>query len=68
LYEPAKEYYLKTIELKWNYPAAHNNLAITLYSLGKYQQALNHAKIAKQQGYDVSEDFLSQLNKMVEQK
>ncbi|MEN6386837.1 MAG: tetratricopeptide repeat protein [Phycisphaerales bacterium] len=68
LYEPAKEYYLKTIELKWNFPAAHNNLAVTLYSLGKYEQALNHAKIAKQQGYDVSEDFLNQLTKLVENK
>jgi tetratricopeptide (TPR) repeat protein len=66
LHEPAKEYYLKTIELKWNFPAAHNNLAVALYSLGKYQQALNHAKIAKQQGYNVSEDFINQLTKLVE--
>ncbi len=68
IYETAKEYYLKAIDLRWNFPAAHNNLAITLYTLGKYPPALNHAKIAKQQGYKVSEDLLNQLNKLVTEK
>jgi len=63
--EDAKQCYLKAIELRWNFPAAHNNLAITLYALGRYQQALNHATIAKQQGFKVSEDLLNQLNKIV---
>jgi hypothetical protein len=58
---------LKTIEINWNYPAAHNNLAITLFSLKKYQQALNHAKIAKQQGFSVSDDFINQLAKIVKE-
>ncbi len=68
MYEPAKEFYLKAIDLRWNFPAAHNNLAVTLYTIGKYPQALNHAKIAKQQGYKVSEDLLNQLNKLVLEK
>ncbi|HAL45237.1 MAG: hypothetical protein A2Y12_18680 [Planctomycetes bacterium GWF2_42_9] len=68
MHEPAKQYYLKTIELKWNFPAAHNNLAVTLYTLGKYNQALDHAKIAKQQGYNVSQEFIDQLDKIVTKK
>jgi tetratricopeptide (TPR) repeat protein len=64
-YDDAKRCYLKTIEFRWNFPAAHNNLAITLYTLGRYQQSLNHAKIAQQQGFAVSQDLLNQLNKIV---
>jgi tetratricopeptide (TPR) repeat protein len=64
-YQEAKDSYLKAIELRWNYPAAHNNLAITFYMLNKNSQALNHAKIAQQQGFKVSQDLLDQLNKIV---
>jgi tetratricopeptide (TPR) repeat protein len=63
-YQDAKKYYLKAIELQPNYPAAHNNLAITYYMLGQYKQALEQAEIAKEQGYDVSSDLLEQLNKI----
>jgi tetratricopeptide (TPR) repeat protein len=64
-YSEAEKYYLKAIELQPNYPAAHNNLAIALYMLGQYEQALKHAEIAKEQGYEVSSDLLEQLHKIL---
>jgi len=64
-YVEAGRYYLKAVELQPNYPAAHNNLAITFYTLHQYEQSLKHAEIAKQQGYEVSPDLLEQLYKIL---
>jgi tetratricopeptide (TPR) repeat protein len=64
-YSEAQKYYLKAVELQPNYPAAHNNLAITFYMLHQYEQALKHAEIAKKQGFDVSSDLLEQLHKIL---
>ncbi len=64
-YSEAQKYYLKAVELQPDYPAAHNNLAITFYMLGQYEQALKHAQIAKEQGFKVSEDLLEQLHKIL---
>lgn len=63
-YADAKPYYLKAVELQPVYPAAHNNLAITFYMLGQYEQSLKHAEIAKSQGFEVSSDLLDQLYKI----
>ena len=65
-YEQAKGYYFKSLELKPDYPAAHNNLAITLYMLKKYEQALQHAETAKQSGFDVSDDLIKELHKLTD--
>jgi tetratricopeptide (TPR) repeat protein len=65
-YQQAEGYYFKALELSPDYPAAHNNLAITLYMLKKYEQALQHAKTAKQLGFDVSEDFIKELHKLTD--
>ena len=67
-YTEAMKYYSKAVELQPDYPAAHNNLAITLYLLGQYKQALKHAEIAQSQGYEVSGDLLEQLHKMLDGK
>jgi tetratricopeptide (TPR) repeat protein len=64
-YSEAQKYYLKAVELQPNYPAAHNNLAITFYMLHQYKQALEHAEIAKEQGFEVSPDLLEQLHKIL---
>ena len=64
-YSEAEKYYLKAVELQPNYPEAHNNLAISLYMLGQYEQALKHAETAKEQGFDVSDDLLEQLYKIL---
>ncbi len=65
-YTEAGRYYLKAVQLQPNYPAAHNNLAISFYMLHQYKQALEHAEIARQQGYDVSPDLLEQLYKVLD--
>ncbi|MCX5632717.1 MAG: tetratricopeptide repeat protein [Phycisphaerae bacterium] len=67
-YIEAAKYYLKAVELQPNYPAAHNNLAITFYMLSQYKQSLKHAEIAKEQGYEVSSDLLEQLHKNLDVK
>lgn len=64
-YSEAEKYYSKAVEMQPNYPAAHNNFAITLYMLGQYEQALKHAQIAKKQGFNVSVDLLEQLYKIL---
>jgi tetratricopeptide (TPR) repeat protein len=60
----AEQYYLKAVELNPDYPEAHNNLAITLYMLKKYESALEHALTAKKLGFNVSEDLIEQLQKL----
>lgn len=67
-YLDAAKAYLKAIEMKSDYPAAHNNLAITFYMLGQYKQSLEQAQIAQSQGYEVSADLLEQLNKILSVK
>ncbi len=57
----AKELYLTAIEIKYDYPIAHNNLAISLYNLGEYDDALKHARIARQLGFEVSDEFIEQI-------
>jgi tetratricopeptide (TPR) repeat protein len=64
-YSEAEEYYSKAVQLQPNYPAAHNNLAITFYMLGRYEQALKHAQTAKEQGFEVSGDLFDQLYKIL---
>lgn len=65
-YQQAEGYYFKALELSPGYPAAHNNLAITLYMLKKYEQALQHAETAKQLGFDVSDDLIKELKKLTD--
>jgi tetratricopeptide (TPR) repeat protein len=67
-YSEAEKYYSKAVELQPNYPEAHNNLAISLYMLGRYEQALKHAETAKEQGFNVSKDLLEQLYKILDVK
>ena len=64
-YSEAEKYYSKAVELQPNYPEAHNNLAISLYTLGRYEEALKHAETAKEQGFNVSKDLLEQLYKIL---
>ena len=65
-YQQAEGYYFKALELLPDYPAAHNNLAITLYMLKKYEQALQHAQTAKQLGFDVSDDLIKELQRLTD--
>jgi tetratricopeptide (TPR) repeat protein len=64
-YSEAEKYYSKAVELQPNYPEAHNNLAISLYMLGRYEEALKHAETAKEQGFEVSGNLLRQLYKVL---
>lgn len=66
LYEEAKIEYLAAIELRYEYPQAHNNLAISCYALGEYASALKHANIARQLGFDVPDDFIDEIRRNLE--
>ena len=60
-HEQAKTGYSAAVRIRHNYPAAHNNLAITLYMLDEFEAALEHAEIAKEMGFDVSEKLIAEL-------
>lgn len=60
-HERSVSWYNKAIALAPEMGDAHNGLAFGLYSLGKYDLALEHLEIAERLGVEISEELLAAI-------
>ncbi len=60
--DKAIQSYRSAIEIEPEFPLVHYNLASALYTIGRYEEAKVHLEKAREQGYEVPEEFVQKLN------
>lgn len=61
-YDTAKELYEKAVTFLPNDPAAHYNYGLMLLETNNYEEARNHAELAKKYGHPSAQHLLGKLN------